>query len=200
MAKASASKIMRLARERGLLPAGAEISRAGEATWRAHDLEYECWPERVDEDLTLALNVGDAVLGPKLSEYGRLAVRLRTEERIGWPGSSVTADQLAFVEALLGEMRAVVAGRRELALVLAAEEPVTRGRVYAWQDRGNHPARLVQALILARDLGDAGLEKHVLGILHGHPTKVPAGYDSVLTQARRWAADFGKALGQKITL
>ncbi|AWT46818.1 hypothetical protein DMT42_34125 [Streptomyces actuosus] len=52
-----------------------------------------------------------------------------------------------------------VQDRQDLGCLLLASDDVHRGKVWARLPSGNEPARLVKAFIIARQLGDSGLEE-----------------------------------------
>lgn len=60
---------------------------------------------------------------------------------------------------------AVVRDRRDLCLLLLDDEPVTRGDIAIPLTEGDSPARLVDAIVLARHLGDAEAEQRALAKL-----------------------------------
>jgi hypothetical protein len=196
-----ASAIMRHLHEASALPADAPVSRRGDIRLRKRDLEFTAWPEVAPDGLVgAAVNIADARLGPAMDEYGRLSVRLRsTGDGLPWPaGRALSEDQAATLGAWFRAARNFVADRRDLADLLAAEAALRRGDLYVWQTKASRPARLVQALILAQDMGDDDLADDLRERLRrGADVRQPGGPDE-LQQARQWAKRYAKALRREI--
>ena len=82
-----------------------------------------------------------------------------------------------------------------------SDDDVPRGRLYAWLPRASYPARLVQALIIARDMGSSRLVSMIEEKLHGSPVVLSNGDRiDIFPAARYWAEEFEKALGARIDL
>jgi hypothetical protein len=81
-----------------------------------------------------------------------------------------------------------VVDRLDLAQLLASESDVRRGSLTTWLPPANYPARLVQALILARDLGSVELEAEVKEKLRSGTLLLPGGQEvDIASSAKRWA-------------
>lgn len=202
MGRVSAASILRQLIELGVIPGDAAISSRGVATWHQGHLECVTW---LDKDLSgsvmASMNVGDAKLGPAMDDFGRMAVRLRLRRpSIAWPERKVLKDEEAdYFRNVITAERDFLKGRRDLIDVLASESEVVRGDVYAWQDKGSHVARRVQALILAEDMGELALANSLRESLRTNTKQLP-GDLSGLVQARRWADDYAKRLNRRIVI
>lgn len=76
-----------------------------------------------------------------------------------------------------------------------------RGHLYAWLPIISYPSRLVQALILARDLGAEDLVSKILDKIQGDPVYMPNGIVlSVRESAERCADRYSAALGLEVDL
>ncbi|MEV7034981.1 hypothetical protein AB0N99_32730 [Streptomyces sp. NPDC093272] len=193
----SAPAVIRKAIEVGAVPAVAEVARKGGASWSAGDFTYKAWIWKDHSGgLTWDLYVGDAKFGPQMEEYGGLAVTIRgANSSIPWP-SSTDASLATFLQDGLGRAARFVTDRRDLATLLASREGVHRGDFFAWLPLANYPARLVEALILSRDIGDPDLESQILSELQGGPISLSNGRSlEILDTARSWAKDYSTALG-----
>jgi hypothetical protein len=83
--------------------------------------------------------------------------------------------------------------------LLASEGDVKRGDLNAWLPIGGLAARLVEALILAREMGLSEVEDHIRGRIHQEPITVSFGrVIDITADARSWAKQFGKALDLEI--
>src|SRR5207249_10525472 len=140
----------------GVIPASATIDRKGRATWADGDLGLVAMVERrPDERLGWHAFAGDAKLGPALSKFGGLSVAIdpATDDSIEWPDATVHQDSLeVFLGSGIGAAQHFIDDRADLARLLASEFDIRRGNLTAWLPLASYPARLVQALIVARDL------------------------------------------------
>lgn len=104
---------------------------------------------------------------------------------------------VTFVEAA----RRFVADPTDLCWLLSQESDVWRGDLYAWLYQG-YPARLVKALAVARDLGDADRVRQVLDVLHsGRLIAVtPIEKEDILLVAQRRRAELERATGIAIEI
>lgn len=201
----SAGEILRSGMEHGIVPSTAEVDRKGRASLRSGDLDVVVTVQReLDNSLLCLAFVGDAKLGPAMSNYGSLAVRLDPAEpdSIGWPsGSRLGDDHVEFLRVRIGELLGFVEDRADLAAILASESAVRRGGLKAWLLLSNYPARLVQALIIARDLGSDELVEVIRGRLRSGTRMLPDGQDlDIMATAKVWAKQYEKALGYAISL
>ncbi|MDL9978304.1 hypothetical protein [Microbacterium candidum] len=163
--KVTAPGVVRLAVELGLVPSHAEIRRDGSVQWKSETFSYIGFVYREDEDLAWTLWVGDANF-PDV-EGGMLSVPIMGEPySMPWP-TRVDDNLTTFLRNGLGEAARFVKSREDLCLLLASRDNVRRGHVTTRFFEGNHPARFVGALVIARDMGRADLEADVLGKLAG---------------------------------
>ncbi|MEU8728042.1 hypothetical protein AB0C68_01470 [Streptomyces tendae] len=147
------------------------------------------------------MNVGDAKFGPTLERYGRMSVPIRSSNNeMLWP-QAVDGSLEEFLREGLGRAAQFVADRTDLCMLLSSSEDVQRGELYAWLPVANYPARLVQALVLARDIGSSGLESRIQGQLEQGPIRLSNGRSmDVLASAKGWASRYSSALGIDIPI
>ncbi|WP_157606495.1 hypothetical protein [Saccharomonospora cyanea] len=140
--------------------------------------------------------MGDAKFGPALEKYGSMSVPIRSSSNeVPWP-QTVDRSLEVFLREGLGRATQFVANRTELCLLLSSYEDVQRGELYAWLPVANYPARLVQALVLARDIGSPGLEPWIQGCLEQGSLRLSTGRSmDVLASAKGWASRYSSALG-----
>jgi hypothetical protein len=193
----SAPGILRAAIEARILPDTAEVSRKGVAQWDDGVLSWVAWLSKSRTGRLLwHTNIGDAKFGDALEEYGRLSVPVRGigDPAIDWP-DAFTEDVMVWLRNGLGASLAFIEDRTDLCRALQEKGDLARGELYAWLPLANYPARLVQSLILARDIGSGELEKRALDLLSGGPVELPDGRElDVQSSAKRWAKEYAKAL------
>jgi len=198
----SGPAVLRAAQGLGIIPADAEVSRQAEVRWVAGELEYVAWVVKEHTGaLSWYLNVEDAKFGPLLDEYGRMAVRVRSDSNeMPWP-RAVDGVLESFLLNGLGRAVRFVADRTDLCLLLADPKNVYRGDMYAWQFVPGYPARLVQALVLARDIGNPELEAMVLEKLGEESVRLPDGSSmDIMATAKSWVPRYAKELGMDIPI
>ncbi|MFF6815183.1 hypothetical protein ACFZAG_35660 [Streptomyces sp. NPDC012403] len=198
----SAPAVIRKAIEVGAVPAVAEVARKGGASWSAGELNYRAWVWKDHTGaLTWDLHIGDAKFGPRMEEYGGLSVTVRgARGSIPWPSAADTS-LYTFLQEGLGRAVHFVEDRKDLASLLSSSEDVRRGEFFAWLPVANYPARLVEALILSRDIGAVELESDILSKLSGGPIRLNRGRSiDILSSAREWAVSYSKALGFSVSL
>ncbi|MFH8659879.1 hypothetical protein [Streptomyces afghaniensis] len=146
--------------------------------------------------LTWYMNVGDAKFGPALEKYGRMSVPIRaSSNEMPWP-QVVDSSLEEFLREGLGRAARFVADRIDLCELLSASEDVRRGNLYAWLPVANYPARLVQSLVLVRDIGAPALESQIRARLEQGPIRLSNGRSmDVLESAKGWASRYSSALG-----
>jgi hypothetical protein len=136
-----------------------------------------------------------------MSEYGRLTVAVESADNqsIEWPqGERLSLDHQKFLEDGVGASRHFVRSRQDLAEILASEEDVVRGALTTSLPRPNCPARLVRSLIIANDAGLDELAEKIRERIRGGPIILDSGTPLEVTDsAKRWAREYGKALGIK---
>ena len=196
----SAGQILRALMELGVVPANAEMDRRGRASWRDGELDLIVHLVRaLGGRLAWYTFVCDAKLGPALADHGRLAVRLQAvdETPVAWPSGPRLDDGLReLLSALIRESLRFVRDRADLAAILASDGDVRRGGVTTWLPAANYPSRLVGALVIARDIQSAELERDIRARLDSGPRVLPDGRQvDVKAQAARWAAEYEKVLG-----
>ena len=78
---------------------------------------------------------------------------------------------------------------------------ITHGQVRVWQPMASYPARTVQYLIIARDIGDQSLVDKAVGALTIGHMELPGGSSvDVRKSAEGWAKQYAKALGFPVPL
>ncbi|MFJ4844898.1 MULTISPECIES: hypothetical protein [unclassified Streptomyces] len=198
----TATAVLRSAMELGVVSSDADVSRKGEARWESEGLAYLGWLSKDAAGLLVwHMNVGDAKFGSALEKYGRMSVPIRSSSNeMPWPQA---ADSLLeeFLREGLGRAVQFVADRTDLCELLSSSEDVRRGNLYSWLPVANYPARLVQALVLARDIGDSDLESRIQGQLKEGPIRLANGRAmDVLASAKGWASRYSSALGFDIAI
>ncbi|MEU7750971.1 hypothetical protein AB0B57_27370 [Micromonospora sp. NPDC049101] len=196
----SAGQILKIGMAIGVIPESATVDRKGHATWSSDELALVAMLERrPDGRLGWHIFVGDLKLGPALSSFGSLTVAIdpAVDDAIGWPMTDETVEQ--FLRGGIGIARGFVVDRLDLAQLLASALNVRRGSLTTWLPLANYPARLVQALILARDLGATELEVEIQAKLGSGTLLLPGGQEvDVAGSAKRWAKQYAGALGREI--
>jgi hypothetical protein len=78
---------------------------------------------------------------------------------------------------------------------------VRRSDFFAWLPMVNYPARLVEALILSRDISDPDLESRIISKLQGEPIRLSNGRSlNILESANNWASEYSRVLGFDISI
>lgn len=201
----SASRVLKMALSIGAIPESATIDRRGRATWSSGDFALVVNLERrPDGRLAWHAFVGDLKLGPALSSFGSLSIAIDpvADDAVDWPATDDPTESIReFLCGGIAVAPSFVADRLDLAYLLASEFDVRRGNLATWLPRVNYPARLVQALILARDLGSIELEAEVQEKLRFGTLLLPGGQESdIASSAKRWAKQYAKALGCEVVL
>ncbi|MFE4175361.1 hypothetical protein ACFRR7_25515 [Streptomyces sp. NPDC056909] len=198
----TAPAVLRAAMNLGAVPPDADVSRRGEVRWESEGLAYLGWISKDAADmLAWHMNVGDARFGSALEKYGRMSVPIRSScEEMSWP-QVMDSSLEGFLREGLGRAAQFVTGRIDLCELLSSRENVQRGDLYVWLPVANYPARLVQALVLARDLGEPDLESRILVQLEQGPIRLSNGRSmDVLGSAKRWASRYSGVLGFDIPI
>jgi hypothetical protein len=186
----------------GAVPADAADYGKDGKRWEAGDLTYRAlfWKNQ-DGRLAWNLQVGDSKFDPALERqgYGGMLVTIMgAPDSIDWP-SGPSAELTAFLTSGLAVARGFVVDREDLCSLLASEGDVARGNLKAWLPIADLASRLVEALILAGDMGLPDVEDHVRGRIHQDPVTVDFGrVVDITADARSWAKQFGKVLGLEI--
>jgi hypothetical protein len=203
MAQVSPAGVMRAVLSDDRIGVPAEPSRRGDAMWTRGDLEYRTWVGRTaDGGIACHTNIGDAKFAERMGRYGRMSVMVRSANPPReWPsGRTVHDEELDDLVDDCGAQLGFLADRADLVDVLSQEGDLHRGSAYAWLPRASYPARLVQALVLARDMGLADKEKEIRGKLTGTMVLGDSGEVDIRRSAQQWAKQYGKVLGFEIPL
>ena len=184
----------------GAIPEYAIIDRKGRAVWDSGELSQAAMVYGGREGtLVWRTFVGDAKLGPAMSRFGSLMVGIdaASGDSIAWPESAKASTLLGeFLTNGIGASKNFIIGRRDLASVLASEFDIERGALKTWLPHSSYPARLVQALVVARDDGAKDLEELIQAQLQSGVQILQDGQSvDILATARRWARQYEKALG-----
>ncbi|MFI8524584.1 hypothetical protein ACIGB8_09065 [Promicromonospora sukumoe] len=180
---------------RKILPPGTQVDAAGSATWQGVELYcelsldprsggWDCW-------------TGDLRFRAlEAAGYGGVKVKIRpVESRAGW-----RADP----ELLVPELKQAVSfarDREDLCEILMHPESLVRGSVEAWQMIANYPARLAQALLIARDLGRDDLDEKVRAAVGEAPATNVYGKQVVAVESvRRWLAEYTRVVGLEVSI
>lgn len=158
-------------------------------------LELSVWAAKDHEgELAWTVQYADARFAAKMSKYGRWGLLVFGSENCPapWPMTG-DAEAIDAVSEGFREAASFFVDRKDFARVKAERSNVTRGGVYAELPENNYPARLVSALVLARDLGDDELADTILKTLAEES-------DDFRGSARRWAGKFAKELESDISL
>jgi hypothetical protein len=125
---------------------------------------------------------------------------LPPDRRPAWPDSAQLDESLrSWIDRGPVEARSFVRDRLDLCDVLRDVQDVVRGELHVRNARGTYAARLVQALLIARDLDDRRREAEIVHVLDTAPRKGADPADTPLaTLARRWAKDYSKVLGATV--
>ncbi|MEU7588990.1 hypothetical protein AB0A95_22195 [Micromonospora sp. NPDC049230] len=199
----SVGHILKIGMAIGVIPEAATVDRKGRAMWSSDELALVAMLERrPDGRLGWHIFVGDLKLGPALSSFGSLTVAIdpAVDDAIDWPTTNESVESVEqFLRDGIGIARGFVVDRLDLAQLLASELNVRRGSLTTWLPLANYPARLVQALILARDLGATELEAEIQEKLGSGTLLLPGGQEvDVARSAKRWAKQYAKALGREV--
>lgn len=155
------------------------------------------------------VEIADEVFDPMLKKgWGGLHIDVLTidaaegrhDEGFGWP-TTASLDPRLIDDLTTHAPQALnfVTDRHEFAERLLEDRQVVRDGVCA-EFRGT-ARRLVEALIVARDLGDAGLERRVLGVLGQRGPEVDPNYigETYRDVAAFWAVAFGRLVTTPLT-
>jgi hypothetical protein len=121
---------------------------------------------------------------------------------IPWPSRlKLASDEVTYVRESFSMAREFVKDRLDLCLLLAQEHDVVRGVLFSWLYQA-YPARLVKALMIARDLRDADRVQEITEILKsGRSWSVSPSQDQdILVVAGRRARELSKIIGRPIEL
>jgi hypothetical protein len=199
----SAPGILRAAIAAGFLPRTAEVNRNGAARWDSRGLEHLAGVGKLPPlgELHWSVSVGDLKFASAMQEYGRMSIILRgVDGGVPWP-AAINGSLMEFLQRGVAEAVDFVHDRADLCRLLASPEDVHRGRVYAWLPVGSFPARLVKALVLARDMQRADLEAEIREKLNAGLIVMSHGPDiDIRASAQQWAKSYSKALGMDIPL
>jgi hypothetical protein len=199
----SVNEVLKTAIAAGVIPESATLDRKGRATWSSDEFALVAMLERrQDGRLGWHAFVGDRKLGPALSAFGSLSVAIdpAVDDAIEWPATDHPAERVEdFLRGGIGASLGFVVDRVDLARLLASESDVRRGKLTTWLPPANYPSRLVQALILARDVPSIELEAEIREKLRSGKLVLPGGQEvDIASSAKRWAKQYAKALGREV--
>ncbi|MET8088464.1 hypothetical protein [Micromonospora sp. NPDC005237] len=196
----SISQVFKIAIGAGVIPESATVDRKGRATWSSDEFALTATLERCpDGRLRWHFFVGDLKLGPALSSFGSLSVAIDPvlDDALELPTTGESVED--FLRGGIGTAQGFVVDRLDLAQLLASKSDVRRGNLTTWLPLANYPARLVQALILARDLESIELEAAIQEKLKAGPLLLPGGQEvDIASSAKRWAQQYAKALDREV--
>ena len=180
--------------------ANAEVNlRRGTCDWADGELRYRLlvWPTRPGH-LAITVFVSPAGLLGIASDQGGLDATVGVRPMSDADSLMASPPALA---AFVDVARRFVADRADLCWLLMQEHDVRRDDAVAWLYQG-YPARLVKALVLARELGSSTLEQQVQAVLHsGRQVAVsPIETQDVMVAAERWAVQLARQTGTTVTL
>ena len=201
----SLSAVVRTAIEVGAIPGSATEYGKGGMKWESRGLIHRAflWKD-ADGQLAWDMYVGDATYWPLLAEHGYetgMSVHLRhVSPSFPWP--TVRSDELiSYLGLGMGAAGGFVRDRLDLCELLATLGDMARGEVYAWLPLGGYPARLVESLILARDLDQEDLSRRIIDDIHQGSVEADRGrMVDVTANAKKWAKDFSAALNIKVDI
>jgi hypothetical protein len=200
MAAMALSAIWRDGIEAGVIPQDAEGGRT-DRRWFVGEMTYAVWL-RKDRDGLLEWHTrcGDRELGQLLHDYGWLEVQVqRHGDTVPWPRSG-SGDSETFWSEYVAPCLRLVRDRNDLLDILVAGE-VTRGDCIAKLPMASPAGRLVKALILAEHLGESAVAERVRSTLReGAGRAATPEARKLLTSAKDWAKQYGKALGSPVTI
>jgi len=186
----------------GIIPEGLEILRRSGAKWVGGQLRYTVWISKSTNGmLAPVVYVGDAKFGVATEGLGGMSIRVvGALEQVPWP-DSIDDSFAEDLRRCLGDAISFVVDRADLCELFQSREDVHRGTSYAELQLANYPARLVQSLIIARDLGRADLEASVRIKLQEGPIQFKAAPTvDIYASAKRWAREFERALDISIPI
>lgn len=120
-----------------------------------------------------------------------------------WPasGSPLPAEVSTAITQYAPASLQFVRDRHDLGLLLLADAHVRRGRVWSFSPTNNEPARLAQAILLARQAADRDLERSAVVKLRDRGEQPVAPWpDYLFRQAvADWAKQYSQATGVDLT-
>lgn len=194
--------LRRLERRGGLPPGGRLDARRGSYAWHERGLHLQFAlnkdpARREPSGLARQVFVGpEGWLGDPPAESGLDAtVAIRPDAPA--PGQDHIAELVGFLE----EAVPFVADVADLTRILCEENDVARGALHVWLHQG-YPARLVKALVIARELDDKATQQRILETLRsGRSVPVtPTKTEDIMVVARRRADEISSSTGRKITV
>ena len=199
----SVTQVLKIAIATGAIPESATVDRKGRAAWSSDEFALVVMLERrPDGRLGWHAFIGDLKLGPALSSFGSLSVAIdpMVDDAVDWPTADAPVESVEeFLRGGIAIAPGFVVDRLDLAQLLASESDVRRGNLTTWLPLANYPARLVQALILARDLGSVELEVEIKEKLRSGMRLLPGGQEvDIASSAKHWAKQYAKALGREV--
>ncbi|MFD7732559.1 hypothetical protein ACFV6F_19485 [Kitasatospora phosalacinea] len=172
------------------------------------------WKDRPDRAVFgWATVASDAALREQMEHFGGMSVRIDhptlarpvnpTDIPQGagypWPvvGSSLAAEAAASLERYGRPSLEFVRDRHDLGLLLLADAHVHRGGVWSFAPANSEPARVAQAILLARHSGDQDLERSAVAKLRQRGEEPLAPYPDYLFRqsVADWARQYARVTG-----
>ncbi|AZQ40047.1 hypothetical protein EJ357_47230 [Streptomyces cyaneochromogenes] len=196
-----------------MVPAGVE---GGDLTFAQGDLHstLSIWKDRHDRSVFgWMVHTYDTGLRDRMESFGGMSIRIDhptpsgdanptnipTGACYGWPASGTPlAPEVTAAVTQYGPLSlCFVRDRHDLGLLLLADAHVHRGSVWSFAPTNNEPARLAQALLLARHSGDQDLERAAVAKLRNRGEEPVAPRPDYLFRhaVADWAKQYSKATG-----
>lgn len=172
------------------------------------------WKDRFDRSVFgWAVHTYDTALRDRMAGFGGMSIRIDHPTPSGDAnptdippgacysspagGAPLAAEAAAAVTQHGPVSLHFVRDRHDLGLLLLADAHVHRGRVWSFAPTNNEPARIAQAILLARHSGDHDLERAALVKLRDRGEERVARWpDDLFRQAvADWARQYSKATG-----
>jgi hypothetical protein len=208
----SAHGLIRAMVDADILPADAMlVPRKGRAYWSERELRFQALVEKGDTgNVQWQLFVSDGTdLGLPSEEKGldaTISIREIGDKqdigRLPWPSRPKLArDEVTYLRESFGAAREFVKDRLDLCFLLTQEHDAVRGALFSWLHQA-YPARLVKALMIARDLRDVDRVQEITEILKsGRSWPVsPSEDQDILVVAGRRARELSQIIGRPIEL
>lgn len=178
------------------------VPRAGRCDWVLRELRFRLFLRRDPG--------GCEPSGVERIAFVRLAGWLGDEWQDGGLGASVGlkpvapaagVNSRAELALFISAAEAAVVDPEDLCRLLTQQADIPRDSVVVWPFQG-YPARLVMALVSARELGFGGLEAEIIEVLRsGAMVEVaPTQTEDIMVAARRWSATLSEQTGVKISI
>ena len=203
---------MQAAVDAAILPPTTEVApRRGEAHWNERGLSFVAFVDhgQFDNEVTWITYVDDPRYGGVQhgGPFSSVGIRRHGSSTLEptsgappWPTEPRAGDDvIEYLRLGLGASRAFVRDRADFVFLLMQERDVVRGDLATWLPQA-YPARLLMALRIARDMGDAARADELTTLLRGDlPVASDAGkQEPMRVAAGRWAHRLSRASGKPI--